>query len=243
MLVLINWAIFMSTAKPYNTEGELKDEWKKAIAKMDGNGEAVTAQKLLKLHAELSAEEEKPKMEPIQTDPPSGIEPLLENKPLPKSEPAHEEILAPQEDFPSTTPPETKYSTLDISATSSEASPPTPPARTNPPEDLTEQIAAIRQGIEELKLLMRGSPPRKDAKKVSDQAESPATGNEPTWQEEDVTLIDDQLTGLSLEKEVATTLGGLADDVAAAKANFVLTAVEVLDTGVPHEAAVVTVQA
>ncbi len=36
MLVLINWANFMSTAKPYNTEGELKDEWKKAIAKMDG---------------------------------------------------------------------------------------------------------------------------------------------------------------------------------------------------------------
>jgi hypothetical protein len=237
MLVLISWSIFMSTAKPYDAEGELKDEWKKAVAKIDGNGEAVTAQMLLKLHAELSAEEKQPKIEPIQTEPPSGIEPLLQTKLFQRSAPSHEEDTPP-------TPPDTKYSTLDISATSSQASLSMPPARTNPPEDLTEQIAAIRQGIEELKLLMRDSPPRKDAKMVSDQAESPATENEPTWKEEDATLIDEQLApGLLLEKEVATTLDGLATDVTAAKANAVVTAVKVLATEVPLKAQPVTVQA
>jgi hypothetical protein len=203
MLVLMNWAIFMSAAKPYNTKGELKDVWKKAVAKMDGNGEAITAQKLLKLHAELLAEEK-------QDTPP---------------------------------PPNTKYPSLDISSMSSQASLSTPPARTNPPRDLSEQIVAIRQGIEELKLLMRDSRPRKDAKRVSDQAGSPATENEPTWKEEDVTLFDDQLAGLSFEKEVATTLDRPANDVAIRKANAVATAIEVLPTAVPLGTEVVTVQA
>ena len=167
------------------------------------------------------------KTEPIKTKPPSEIGPLLETSPLPKSEPSHEETLAPQ---------------ADTSPTLSQVSPCALPASTNPPEDLTKQLAAIRQSIEDLKLLMLDGPPREDAKNVSDQAESPATENEPTWEEEDITLVGDQLSGLSLKKEITNTLEGLAGDVAAAKANATVTAVEVLDTQVPLEAEVVAVQ-
>ncbi|OAP61296.1 hypothetical protein AYL99_03497 [Fonsecaea erecta] len=197
MLVLTNWAMFMSAAKPYNTQGELKDVWKKAVAKMDGNGEAITAQKMSKLHSELLTEEKQSAPPPINTE----------------------------------------YSSLDISM-SSQANSSTPPSRAHPPKDFSEQIVAIRQGIEELKLLMRDNLPRKDAKRVSDEAGSPATENEPIWKEEEVTLLDDQLAGLSLEKEVVTTL-----DVVVEKANAMTTAIETLPTAVPLGTEVVTMQA
>ena len=226
MLVLMNWAIFFSTAKPYSIKGELKDEWKKAIAKLDSNGEAVTAQKLLQLHAEMWAEEKLLKTEPIKTEPPSEIGPLLETKPLPKSEPS--QTLVPQ---------------ADTSPTPFQVNPCALPASTSSAEDLNKQLALIRQSIEDLKLLMLAGPLHKDAKNVSDQAESPATENEPTWEEEDITLVGDQLSGSSLKKEITKTLEELAGDVATAKANTAVTAVEVLDTQVPLEAEVVVVQA
>jgi hypothetical protein len=45
--VLRGWADFIKRAEPYNSQGFLKDLWKKCIEMMDGNGELVTAKKLL----------------------------------------------------------------------------------------------------------------------------------------------------------------------------------------------------
>lgn len=45
-----------------------------------------------------------------------------------------------------------------------------------------------------------------------------------------------------LKNEVATTLDGLTDDMAAAKAHAMVTAIEILDTEVPLGAEVAAVQ-
>ena len=55
--VLGDWADFMKKAEPYDSEGWLKTQWREVIEMMDGNGEVVTAKKLLE-HYEASSVEE-----------------------------------------------------------------------------------------------------------------------------------------------------------------------------------------
>jgi hypothetical protein len=55
--VLGDWADFMKKAEPYDSEGWLKNWWREVIEMMDGNGEVVTAKKLLE-HYEASLVEE-----------------------------------------------------------------------------------------------------------------------------------------------------------------------------------------
>jgi hypothetical protein len=45
--VVGEWAEFMKRARPYDSTGELKSEWRDAVQDMTGRGEAVTARKML----------------------------------------------------------------------------------------------------------------------------------------------------------------------------------------------------
>ena len=51
--VLRDWANLVKEAEPYDSEGSLKKRWREVVEMMDGNGEVVTAKKLLE-HYEAS---------------------------------------------------------------------------------------------------------------------------------------------------------------------------------------------
>jgi hypothetical protein len=63
--VLSDWADFMKRAEPYDSEGWLKNWWREVVEMIDGNGEVITAKKLLERYEESLVEEATLVEEPV----------------------------------------------------------------------------------------------------------------------------------------------------------------------------------
>ena len=84
--VLRDWADFMEIAEPYDSEGQLKNWWREVVEMMDGNGEVVTAKKLLEHYEESLVEEATLVEEPVEPTWPKET-PLLKSEALPEQIP------------------------------------------------------------------------------------------------------------------------------------------------------------
>ena len=51
--VLGDWADFMKKAEPYDSKGSLKNRWREVMQMIDGNGQVVTAKKLLEHYSDI----------------------------------------------------------------------------------------------------------------------------------------------------------------------------------------------